>query len=46
MASAASPSVALHHRFWSAFWGAIIVGLMSWRLSITLCDKRHDREPS
>ena len=32
--------------FWPAFWGAIIVGLVSWLLSITLDDKRHDREPS
>ena len=31
-----------HHRF----LGAIIVGLVSWLLSITLCDKRPDREPS
>ena len=32
--------------FWPAFWGAIIVGLVSWLLSITLCDKRPGREPS
>jgi hypothetical protein len=32
--------------FWPAFWGAIIVALVSWLLSITLGDKRHDREPS
>ena len=30
----------------TGFWGAIIVGLVSWLLSITLCDKRPDREPS
>ena len=30
----------------SAEQGAIIVGLVSWLLSITLCDKRPDREPS
>ncbi|HEX4659242.1 MAG TPA: phage holin family protein [Streptosporangiaceae bacterium] len=34
--------------FWPAFWGAIIVGLVSWLLSITLGENRHrrDREPS
>jgi putative membrane protein len=32
--------------FWPAFWGAIIVGLVSWLLSITLGDNRHHREPS
>jgi hypothetical protein len=30
----------------TGFWGAIIVGLVSWLLSITLCDKRPDRGPS
>ena len=34
--------------FWPAFWGAIIVGVVSWLLSITLGENRHrhDREPS
>lgn len=32
--------------FWPAFWGAIIVGLVSWLLSITLGENRHGREPS
>lgn len=34
--------------FWPAFWGAIIVGLVSWLLSIILGENRHhhDREPS
>jgi putative membrane protein len=27
--------------FWPAFWGAIIVGLVSWLLSITLGENRH-----
>jgi uncharacterized membrane protein YvlD (DUF360 family) len=30
----------------TGFWGAIIVGLVSWLLSIILGDKRHGREPS
>jgi hypothetical protein len=34
-----------HHRFWPSFWDAIIVGLVNWLLSITVCDKRHDQEP-
>jgi hypothetical protein len=29
---------------YTGFWGAIIVGLLSWLLSTTLGDKRHDRE--
>ena len=31
--------------FWPAFWGAIIVGVVGWLLSITLGENRHDREP-
>jgi putative membrane protein len=31
--------------FWPAFWGAIIVGVVSWVLSIALGDIRHDPEP-
>jgi putative membrane protein len=27
--------------FWPAFWGAIIVGVVSWLLSITLGDRRN-----
>jgi putative membrane protein len=27
--------------FWPAFWGAIIVGLVGWLLSITLGENRH-----
>jgi len=27
--------------FWPAFWGAIIVGVVSWLLSITLGDRRQ-----
>ena len=27
--------------FWPAFWGAIIVGVVSWLLSITLGERRH-----
>ena len=27
--------------FWPAFWGAIIVGVVGWLLSITLGDRRH-----
>jgi putative membrane protein len=30
--------------FWPAFWGAIIVGLVSWLLSITLGENRHRRD--
>jgi putative membrane protein len=29
--------------FWSAFWGAIIVGVVSWLLSLTLGERRHER---
>ncbi len=28
--------------FWPAFWGAIIVGVVGWLLSITLGERRHD----
>ena len=32
--------------FWAAFWGAIIVGLVSWLLNLLIGDKsRDDREP-
>ena len=32
--------------FWAAFWGAIIVGLVSWVLNLFIPDKRkHDEEP-
>jgi len=32
--------------FWAAFWGAIIVGLVSWVLNLFIWDKRtHDDEP-
>lgn len=32
--------------FWAAFWGAIIVGLVSWVLNLFTRDKRsHDDEP-
>jgi putative membrane protein len=32
--------------FWAAFWGAIIVGLVSWLLNLLIRDKRtHDDEP-
>ncbi len=32
--------------FWPAFWGAIVVGLVSWLLHLLLGDHRgHDREP-
>jgi putative membrane protein len=27
--------------FWPAFWGAIIIGVVSWLLSITLGENRH-----
>ena len=30
--------------FWPAFWGAIIIGVISWLLSITLGEKRHHQE--
>lgn len=30
--------------FWPAFWGAIIVGLAGWLLSITLGENRHRRD--
>jgi putative membrane protein len=29
--------------FWPAFWGAIIVGVVGWLLSITLGERRHER---
>ncbi len=28
--------------FWPAFWGAIIVAVVSWLLSITLGERRHE----
>jgi len=32
--------------FWPAFWGAIIVGLVSWLLNLLIGDKRtRDQEP-
>jgi putative membrane protein len=32
--------------FWPAFWGAIIVGLVSWLLNLLIGDKRNrDNEP-
>jgi putative membrane protein len=32
--------------FWPAFWGAIIVGLVSWILNLLIRDeRRRDREP-
>ncbi len=31
--------------FWPAFWGAIIVGVVGWLLSITLGENRHGQEP-
>jgi putative membrane protein len=32
--------------FWPAFWGAIIVGLVSWLLHLLIGDeRRHDNEP-
>jgi putative membrane protein len=32
--------------FWPAFWGAIIVGLVSWLLNLLIGDeRRRDREP-
>ncbi len=30
--------------FWPAFWGAIIVGVVSWLLSITLGERRHEKQ--
>ena len=30
------------HGFWSAFWGAIVVGLVSWALSIVVKDPGDD----
>jgi putative membrane protein len=30
--------------FWPAFWGAIIVGIVGWLLSITLGENRHRRD--
>jgi putative membrane protein len=30
--------------FWPAFWGAIIIGVVSWLLSITLGERRHRHE--
>jgi putative membrane protein len=30
--------------FWPAFWGAIIVGVVSWLLSITLGERRHSSQ--
>jgi putative membrane protein len=32
--------------FWPAFWGAIIVGVVGWLLSLTLGANGHDQEPS
>ncbi|MGA8457315.1 MAG: phage holin family protein [Streptosporangiaceae bacterium] len=29
--------------FWPAFWGAIIVGVVSWLLSLTLGERRHEK---
>jgi len=31
--------------FWPAFWGAIIVGVVGWLLSITLGERRHHVRP-
>jgi putative membrane protein len=31
--------------FWPAFWGAIIVGVVGWLLSITLGERRHRPRP-
>jgi len=31
--------------FWPAFWGAIIIGVVSWLLSITLGENRHRHQP-
>jgi putative membrane protein len=30
--------------FWPAFWGAIIIGVVGWLLSIVLGEKRRERE--
>jgi putative membrane protein len=30
--------------FWPAFWGAIIIGLVGWVLSITVGENRHRRD--
>jgi len=30
--------------FWPAFWGAIIVGLVGWLLSVTLGENRHRKD--
>jgi putative membrane protein len=30
--------------FWPAFWGAIIVGVVSWLLSLTLGERRHEKQ--
>jgi putative membrane protein len=30
--------------FWPAFWGAIIVGVVSWLLSLTLGERRHEKD--
>jgi putative membrane protein len=30
--------------FWPAFWGAIIIGLVGWLLSVTLGENRHRRD--
>ena len=30
--------------FWAAFWGAIIVGVVSWLLSLTLGERRHEKD--
>ncbi len=32
--------------FWPAFWGAIIVGVVAWLLSITLGENRHREHDS
>jgi putative membrane protein len=32
--------------FWPAFWGAILIGVVSWLLNLLLGDKRHDPEPA
>ncbi len=31
--------------FWPAFWGAIIVGVVGWLLSISLGERRHHAKP-
>ena len=30
--------------FWPAFWGAIIVSVVSWLLSLTLGERRHEKQ--